>query len=643
MGRPLELADLFRLREAADPQLAPGGATVAFVVTWADEDSDANRSQIWIAPTSDGDARPLTRAERDSHPRWSPDGTRLAFLRREGDDPSQVWVLPPDGGEARKLTSLPLGVGSFAWSPDSTRLAAAAPVDIEGEPATDAEKERRKSAPVVVRSAAYKADGTGLLGTRRNHLFVIDAENGEAQELTKNDTNAAMPSWSPDGRTIAFVASLEDRDVTSRTHLFAVDAGGGAPEEIARWQGTAAAPVFTPDGASVVFVGSQRVGVSHSKLFTVDAAGGVPAELVQGFDRNVMIGAPAYPGAPPVFGADGNLRFCARDRGCTNVYAMLPSGLEKVAGDGERVCSGLSVAGELMAYVVSSPSVPADVYVAGPDGDGERRLTELNGEWLAEVELHRAVERAFTAPDGLEIHGWVLGNAEMGPLLVDIHGGPHNAWSPAFDAVHLYHELLAHRGWNILRLNPRGSDGYGEDFYTAVVAKWGEVDEQDFLCAVDALVADGTADPSRVAVCGYSYGGHMTNWLTARSDRFKAAVSGGSICNYASFYGNSDLGYWVGAFEVGAELHEARDRFAELSPLSYVEGVAAPTLILHGENDQRCPVGQAEEWFIALRRRGVDCELVRYPGASHLFILSGRPSHRIDYNQRIADWLTRYI
>jgi dipeptidyl aminopeptidase/acylaminoacyl peptidase len=208
--------------------------------------------------------------------------------------------------------------------------------------------------------------------------------------------------------------------------------------------------------------------------------------------------------------------------------------------------------------------------------------------------------------------------------------------------VHIYHEVLASQGWSILRLNPRGSDGYGEDFFTAVVGKWGEIDEQDFLCAVDALVEEGLADRERVAVCGYSYGGHMTNWLTAKTDRFAAAVSGGCLSNYASFYGNSDLGYWIGAHEFGAEAYEARDRYAELSPISYVEGVTAPTLILHGENDDRCPVGQAEEWFVALRRRGEEVELVRYPGASHLFILTGRPSHRIDYNERIADWVTRH-
>jgi dipeptidyl aminopeptidase/acylaminoacyl peptidase len=304
--------------------------------------------------------------------------------------------------------------------------------------------------------------------------------------------------------------------------------------------------------------------------------------------------------------------------------------------------------------VLSSPKVPADVYLASSDGSRERRLTDLNHDLLAEVRLHPCVERTFTAADGLEIHGWVIrgddGAVTSGtprtqrpqPLLVDIHGGPHNAWSPAFDAVHLYHETLAAQGWSILRLNPRGSDGYGEDFFTAVVGAWGEIDQQDFIGAVDTLVEEGLADPERLAVCGYSYGGHMTNWLTARTDRFAAAVSGGSLSNYTSFYANSDQGYWIGPFYFGAEQYEARERYAELSPLSYVEGVTAPTLILHGENDDRCPIGQAEEWFVSLRKLGREVEFVRYPGASHLFILNGRPSHRIDYNRRIADWVEEH-
>jgi dipeptidyl aminopeptidase/acylaminoacyl peptidase len=293
--------------------------------------------------------------------------------------------------------------------------------------------------------------------------------------------------------------------------------------------------------------------------------------------------------------------------------------------------------------VLSTPEIPADVFVSEIDGSNATPLTTLN-PWLDEVQLHAPIDRTFTAPDGLEIHGWLVRGDGDGaqPLLVDIHGGPHNAWSPVFDSAHLYHEVLLAEGWSILKLNPRGSDGYGEKFMTAVVGAWGEVDTEDFLSPIDDLVAEGLVDPRRIAVCGYSYGGHMTNWLTGHTDRFRAAVSGGCLSNITSFYGNSDLGYWLGVFEMGGDAHAMRDRYAELSPITYVENVTTPTLILHGERDDRCPIGQAEEWFIALKRLGQTTEFVRYPGASHLFIVNGRPTHRIDYNQRIIDWVTAH-
>jgi dipeptidyl aminopeptidase/acylaminoacyl peptidase len=648
------LEDLYRLREAADPRISPDGARIAFVVTSVDRDADENLSSIWTVAVDGSAPVQLTRGRNDAQPRWAPDGSTLAFLRREPEKPSQIWVLPTGGGEARKLTDLSLGAGEFVWSPDSTRLAVTAPVDIEGEPEDEKEKERRARAPVVIRSAFFKSDGTGLIGSKRMHLHIVDASTGQTEQITKNDLNVATPAWFPDGERIVFAGSTADRDVSLRTHLLAVPIGGGEPEEIAQWQGIAVAPVFTPGGASIVFCGQERVTAGHTRLFEVSAGGGAPKQLIPAFDRNVMVGGPAYPGAFPGFASHGRLIFCARDGGCTHVYEVANGEASKIIGGGDRVAHSFDIAGDTMAYLVSAPDIASDVFVVSTDGATSKRLTDLNEELIGELKLHSAVPRMFSAPDGREIHGWIVGDGKPGPLLVDVHGGPHNAWNPAFlPGAHIYQEILAAQGWNILLLNPRGSDGYGEDFFTGLEGRWGITDENDFLSAVDVLVEEGLADPERLAVCGYSYGGYMTNWLTARtgagqkeslrSIQFAAAVSGGCVANEASMYGSSDLGYWIGVLEMGAELHEDRERYAVISPLSYVESVKTPTLLLHGENDDRCPVGQAEEWFVALKRLGVETELVRYPGASHIFILNGRPSHRVDYSRRIVDWLTSHV
>jgi len=325
--------------------------------------------------------------------------------------------------------------------------------------------------------------------------------------------------------------------------------------------------------------------------------------------------------------------------------AVLTGGVVRPLLTGEdRVIGGWSRRGSRTAFVAASPDSAGEVWIA--DADGERRVTTLFADALPDVELIPPMQRHWTAPDGKALEGWLLlpPDAPSGPLptLLDIHGGPHNAWGPAFDGVHAYHQTLVAAGWAVVYLNPRGSDGYGEDFYTAAVGRWGEADEQDFHSCLDDLVAAGVADPGRLAVTGYSYGGFMSCWLSARSDRFAAAVPGGCIANLVSSCGTSDAGSYLADLEFHALPGKDDGRLRDQSPLTYVDAVRTPTLLLHGEDDDRCPVGQAEEWFTALRTRSVTAQLVRYPEASHLFIVLGRPSHRVDYSRRVHDWVVAH-
>ncbi|MGH2811636.1 MAG: S9 family peptidase, partial [Actinomycetota bacterium] len=598
----------------------------------------------------------FTQGSKDASPRWSPDGSALAFTRQDENEKAQVWVMPAAGGEGRPVTSATGGVAEYCWSPDGDRIAFTAVINLDEE--TDEsgstkeepskEEERR---PIEVRRGLFKSDGQRLLGGRRRHLFIVSLDDPEPTRLTEGDFNVAFPSWSPDGSEIGFVTAMhEDRDLDLVFHLFAVEAAGGSPRQITDWQGSVAAPVWAPDGGSIVFAGRTRPRSDrHNRLFRVDAKGGVPAEIAPEFDRNVMVGAPGYPGAPPRVTGDGALIFCARDGGCTHAYTLPLEGRapRKIVGGRSRVVGGLSLAREAnqIAFLASSSDFPGDISVAAANGEDESRLGTLNYEALDEIDVPLPQSRVFKAPDGKQLEGWVLfGSSDEPaprPLLLDIHGGPHNAYGPTFPSTYLYRLVLAAQGWNVVFINSRGSDGYGEEFFGALTGGWGENDLGDFMSAVDALVAEGVADPDRMAVTGYSYGGFMTNWIVSHTDRFAAAVTGGCVTNLTSHYGTSDFGPFL-AWEIGGDVYENRERYADLSPINHVEKVTTPVLILHGESDDRCPVAEAEQWFVALRRQRKKVEMVLYPGASHLFIVQGPPSQRLDYSRRLVEWVTRF-
>ncbi|MFB4274117.1 prolyl oligopeptidase family serine peptidase [Nonomuraea sp. MTCD27] len=614
----LSLDDLYRFAVPSDPALRPDGGAVAYTLTTVDRDADENRAEIWLAAPG----APPRRLAEGSAPRWSPDGRWLAFLRAVDGKP-QLHLLPMDGGEPVVVTEAPLGAGAARWSPDGARIAYAGPVGSGGQ-APD------PHAPVVAERLDHKADGAGLLRGITTHLFVVDVESREAVRVTEGDFHAGEPSWSPDGKRLAFVASMApDGDLEAEGAVYAVPVAGGTPERLTGPEIICTGVWWTGDDERLIVAGLKGGPVGHTRLFTLESGG--LAEVETGLDRNVMTGHPGYPGASPALLGD-DLLFCVRDRGSTHLYRA-PA--HRLVPEDVSV-SGVSVAAGRVAYVAATAHSAGEVYLLEPGEQAPRRLT---GHALPDVELYTPVRRTFTAPDGTEVEGFVLRDESAttpGPLLLDVHGGPHNAWAPVLDGFHLYHQALAARGWTVLALNPRASDGYGEDFYTAAVGAWGLADGQDFLAAVDDLVADGIADPERLAVTGYSYGGYMTCWLTAATDRFKAAVAGGSVTDLTSVSGTSDMGFALKAYECPGDL-------AAQSPITRVTEVTAPTLILHGESDDRCPVGQAEQWFAALRERRVPVRLVRYPGASHLFILNGRPSHRYDYNERIIAWLEQWV
>jgi dipeptidyl aminopeptidase/acylaminoacyl peptidase len=640
--------DLLRIIWVSDPQISPDARRVAFVATTLSEDRDEYLSQIWMADTAGGAARRFTGGpKRDTTPRWSPDGQRLAFVsEREAKKKGQLYVIPADGGEPTRLTDLPNGVADPAWSPDGTRLAFVSRVGGWQEPESEEEKQKSRP-PRVITSLRYKFNGEGFTYDRRPHVFVVPADGGAARQLTDGDWTDADPTWSPDGRWVAFTSARhEERDDDDASDLWLVPAEGGQPRRLTDTAGPVALPAFSPDGRTIAYLGrrSRNEFGRNIRVFTVAVEGSPPACLTLDFDRSC---APLP--LRPLWSPEGRwITFAAEDQGAVSVYRVAtaaPKAPERVIG-GARVVSGLSASRDegVLAFAATDPTAPAEIFIAAADGGGERQLTDLNREWRQEVALSEPEPFRYER-EGCLIDGWVLkprGPAgAKRPALLNIHGGPHMQYGHGFfDEFQVY----AGAGYVVIYTNPRGSQGYGEAFTRAVIRDWGGVDYGDVMAGLDeALRRHDTIDPGRIGVMGGSYGGFLTSWIVGHTDRFKAACSERAVNDQWTMFGTSDIGYFFNAVELGALPWDKASEYLARSPVSYAKAVTTPLLILHSEDDLRCPISQAEQLFVALRVLKKEVMFVRFPDETHELSRSGKPRHRLARFRFILDWFGKHL
>lgn len=672
--RAVTADDLYRFTYVSDPQLSPDGATVAFVRTTVDREADGYRSQIWVVAAGGGaPPRRFTAGPGDSAPRWSPDGRTLAFLARRGgkDAKPQIWLIGAAGGEAWPLTDVREGASAPEWSPDGTRLAFSSQVRAEDDRQRDAPAAGAPKSDVkVIDRLKYRMDGEGYYDDRRRHLFVVpvrDQERGPARQLTFGDCNESQPAWSPDGRTLAFVSARhDDRDYDNKSDVWtiAADESFAAPRRVTRTTGPCAGPVFSPDGRAIAYTGHDNAADSGPSTITglwlVPADGSAPPRnLVDGLDRPVGagIGTDARYGTPadrPVWTPDGRALLCLiSDQGDGPLLRVdAATGEDTRVLDGRRQITNVSPSadGRRLALAISTATIPADLFACDLDATGrasnERRLTASNADLFDEVAIGEHTKHTYRAADGQALDAWVLtppgfDPARKYPLVVEIHGGPQALYGESF---YLEFQLLAARGYVVLYTNPRGGDGYGQKFINALRHDWGGVDYRDVMAGVDWLIGQGYVDERRMGVTGGSYGGYLTNWIIGQTDRFKAAVSGRSTANRYSHYGHSDMGSFTGDWQFGGPPWENAEHYLERSPITYAPNVVTPLLLESQEQDLRCPIPQAEEFYTALKKlRRTEVQLIRFPGESHGMARGGKPAHRVERLRRIADWFDRYL
>jgi len=605
------------VRSLSDVHLSPGARYAAFTVTEPVEGTRYN-SSIWIYDMQNRELKQFTTSGKsDRSPHWSPDGTMLAFISNRYDR-NQIYLIPIDGGEATALTECETGVQSFAWSPDGDKIAFMA-----NEPKTDKEKQKEED-----KDDAYSQDKDD----RHSRLWTIDVESRDVQQITSGAWRLSGYAWTPGGDRLVIKATDHPKPELLTDRIFYIDASTGDMQQIYSPPGPAGSIRISPDGSNIAFTGSRTDGPTTFDLFVMPSSGGTPANI-SAQAANFSAGSYLW--------LDSDTILAQFATGFTTTFFTMTTDGQVEKQESLSVQPGsFDAADGVLAFIGSSATDAPELWIATGFGEAEK-VSDFNSTWK-DLKLVKPEILQYTSFDGVDIeaslllpHGYIKGTRL--PLVIHVHGGPSGRWMDRFNA---WGQLLAARGFAVLCPNIRGSTGYSHEFMVMNRRDWGGADYKDVMAGVDHMIREGIADPERIGIGGWSYGGYMAAWAVTQTDRFKASVSGAPMTDLAVEYGSETSS--INAYDTWylGTPYENLDLFVERSPVTYVKNVTTPTLILCGENDATDPIEQCQQFYRGLKRYDVETEFVRYPREGHGI---REEKHRIDVLNRMVGWFEKYL